>query len=97
MVWARIPPDRLVHLPLFGIDTLQQDGDLLWLRGPSGRICVDVRAPRIWFEDVGDAMQAGATALRISSREEEEALKAFADKLPPGEELENDEPEEGQP
>ena len=85
MVWARIPPDRLIHLPLFGIDVIGEDGNLLWLHGPSGRMCVDKHAPRIWFDDIGDAHQAGATAFKISSAREAAALKEFLDKEPPAE------------
>lgn len=50
------------------------------MRGPSGRMRVDKRAPRIWFESVADAHQAGATGIRITSQAEgdayEELLKA---------------------
>lgn len=91
MVWARIPPDKLANLPLFGIDTLQEDGDFVWMKGPSGRICVDKRAPRIWFEDVGDAHQAGATAIKITSAAEAAALEEFAAKQPPDDDEEADE------
>lgn len=70
MPWARIPPDKLIHLPLFGIDVIADDGDFVWMSGPSGRMHVDKRAPRIFFEDIADALQAGATALRITSEAE---------------------------
>ena len=88
MVWARIPPDKLINLPLFGIDVIAEDGNLLWLRGPSGRMCVDKNAPRVWFDDIGDAHQAGATAFRISSAQESAALKDFQDREPPEEDPE---------
>jgi len=71
MPWARIPPDRLVHLPLFGIDTIADDGDFVWLRGPSGRMRVSKNSPRVWFESVADAHQAGAVGIRIASEAEE--------------------------
>ncbi len=67
MPWARIPPDKLIHLPLFGIDVIADDGDFLWMRGPSGRMRVDKRAPRVFFESVADAHQAGAMGIRINS------------------------------
>ena len=63
MPWARIPPDKLIHLPLFGIDVIQDDGDFVWMKGARGRMHVRKAAPRIWFEDITDAHQAGATAI----------------------------------
>lgn len=66
MPWARIPPDKLIDLPLFGIDVIMDDGDFVWMRGSRGRMHVDKRNPRIWFEDVAEAHQAGAAAILIS-------------------------------
>lgn len=77
MPWARIPPDKLINLPLFGIDVIVDEGDFLWLRGPSGRMRVSKKAPRVWFEEWSDAHQAGATAIKISTVADEEALEAF--------------------
>jgi hypothetical protein len=90
MVWARIPPDKLVHLPLFGIDVIAEDDSLLWLHGPSGRMCVDKHAPRIWFDDLGDAHQAGATAFKVTNAQEAAALKEFLETPPPPEDTEAD-------
>ena len=72
MPWARIPPDKLINLPLFGIDVIVDDGDFVWMSGPSGRMHVDKRAPKVFFEDVADAHQAGAAAIRIASAAERE-------------------------
>lgn len=77
MPWARIPPDKLIHLPLFGIDVIHDDGDFVWMRGPSGRMRVDKRAPRIWFESIADAHQAGALGIRITTQAEGEAYEAL--------------------
>jgi hypothetical protein len=71
MPWARIPPDKLIHLPLFGIDiVVADDGDYFWVRGPLGRERVSKKMPRVWFDTVEDAHQAGATAIRIRTTEE---------------------------
>lgn len=70
MPWARIPPDKLIHLPLFGIDVIQDDGDFVWMRGPSGRMRVSKHMPRIFFETVEDALQCGALGIRIASQAE---------------------------
>lgn len=67
MPWARIPPDKLINLPLFGIDVVADDGDFVWMSGPSGRMHVSKRAPRVYFEDIADAHQAGAAAILITS------------------------------
>jgi hypothetical protein len=84
MPWARIPPDKMVNLPVFGIDVVSDDGDFVWLRGPSGRMRVNKLFPRVWFETVDDAKQAGATAIRIaSSTEQEQYDAAFAKDEPP--------------
>lgn len=72
MPWARIPPDKLINLPLFGIDVIQDDGDFVWMRGARGRMRIDKRNPRVWFESVSDAHQAGAASIRISSAAEEQ-------------------------
>lgn len=84
MPWARIPPDKLINLPLFGIDVIQDDGDFVWMRGDRGRMRVYKHAPRVWFESVADAHQAGATAIRISSPAEAEDHKAIMAAEPGG-------------
>jgi hypothetical protein len=72
MPWARIPPDRLVDLPLFGIDVIQDDGEIVWMTGGpnGGRQSIRKVAPRVWFDDAADAHQAGATAIMISGDEQ---------------------------
>lgn len=73
MPWARMPPDKLINLPLFGIDVIVDDGDFVWMRGPSGRMRVNKLFPRVWFEDVQDAHQAGAVAIQITNDADREA------------------------
>lgn len=65
MPWAKIPPDRLADLPLFGIDLVSDDGDWAWYRGPSGRMRIEKAKPKVWFEDVGDAHQCGALGILV--------------------------------
>lgn len=75
MPWARIPPDKLINLPLFGIDVIADDGDFVWMSGARGRMHVDKRAPKIFFEDISDAHQAGATSIMISGEAEAERYR----------------------
>jgi hypothetical protein len=65
MPWARIPPDKLINLPLFGIDVIHEEEDFVWMTGgpEGGRQRIRKVAPRIWFDDLSDAQQAGATAI----------------------------------
>ena len=67
MPWVRIPPDRLPHLPLFGIDLIKDSGDFAWYSGARGRMLVEKSDPRIFVEDEADAIQLGATAIFLSS------------------------------
>ena len=66
MPWAKIPPENLEHMPLFGYDLVKDDGDFAWYRGPEGRIRIEKDAPKFWFEDAGEAHQAGATGILVS-------------------------------
>lgn len=84
MPWARIPSDKLVHLPLFGIDIIADDGDYVWMRGPSGRMRVNKLLPRVYFESIEDAMQCGAVGIRISSEADEADLKSYEESLDSG-------------
>jgi hypothetical protein len=81
MPWARIPADKLINLPLFGIDIIADDGDYVWMRGPSGRMRVNKKLPRIFFESAADAHQAGAVSIRIGNQREMEDLLAFEEHL----------------
>jgi hypothetical protein len=67
MPWVKIPPDRLSHLSLFGIDFIKDDGEFAWYRGERGRMRVEKTDPRIWVEDINDAIQLGATAIFLTS------------------------------
>lgn len=76
MPWARIPCDKLINLPMFGIEVEKQDEDFIWFRGPEEKLqVVCKKAPRVWFESVTDAHQAGAVAIMISSVKDEEEIK----------------------
>lgn len=85
MPWARIPCDKLATIGLFGFQLEHQDGKNLWYRGPDGDVyCVDKYAPRFFFECVGDAMQAGCTAVRINSPKDSEELARFKEEAAKG-------------
>ncbi len=71
MPWVKIPPDQLPHLPLFGIDHVSDDGDFAWYRGARGRMRVEKADPRVFIEDITDAIQLHAKAVFIDPLEEE--------------------------
>lgn len=76
MPWARIPCDKLAHINQFGYVLEREDGRNLWYRGTDNELhCIDRFAPRFWFESVGDAAQAGSTAVRISNAKEAEEFE----------------------
>lgn len=60
MIWATIPPDRLQYMSLFGYDLVSDENGIAWYNGPNGRHCIDKANPLFAFDDVSDAMQAGA-------------------------------------
>lgn len=93
MPWARIPADKLINLPLFGIDVIADDGDFVWMRGPSGRMRVNKKLPRVWFESVEDAHQAGAVGIRISSEAESEQYQNLIETLEAEETIDSGDPQ----
>ncbi len=66
MPWCEIPPEKLEHIGHFGYDLIMEDGSLIWYHGPKGRLAVERARPRFWFEDMGEAAQAGATAILLT-------------------------------
>lgn len=100
MPWARIPPDKLIHLPLFGIDVvIPDDGDFFWVRGPKGRMRVKKNMPRVWFDSVEDALQCGALGIRITTEPEQaeydESMAKLKAQAEAEAEPEGDAPEDG--
>ncbi|HVA13503.1 MAG TPA: hypothetical protein VNF99_09655 [Stellaceae bacterium] len=69
MPWVRIPPERLESLPLFGIDLVKDEGEFAWFRGSAGRMRVEKADPRVFVEDIADAIQIGATAILVSENQ----------------------------
>jgi len=63
MPWCEIPANKLSNINLFGYDVISDEGAFLWVRGPRGRTRVERSCPRLWFEDIADAMQIGAVAI----------------------------------
>lgn len=70
MPWVKIPPERLSNLPLFGIDMIKDEGDFAWYRGSAGRMRVEKADPRVYVEDITDAIQLGATAVLVTGGSE---------------------------
>lgn len=82
MPWARVPCDKLATIGLFGYTLENEDGQNLWYRGPGNELyCVDRYAPRFWFESVSEAVQAGATAVKISSANDGKELAEIHEDL----------------
>ena len=71
MPWVQIPPENLAHLSLFGYDLVGDDEEFAWYTGPRGRMRVKKSAPRVWVEDITDAIQIGALAILIHSEVED--------------------------
>jgi len=63
MPWCQIPFEKIKQITLFGYDILNEDNEFIWVHGPLGRTCIDKAKPVVWFDDAGDAAQAGATAI----------------------------------
>lgn len=64
MPFCEIPADKLNNINLFGYDVISDNGGpFLWVHGPRGRLRVERSRPRLWFEDIADAMQIGAIAI----------------------------------
>ena len=70
MPWVRLPTEKLEHLRLFGIDLIKDENGFAWYRGPVGRMRVEKADPRVFVEDIADAIQLGATAVLVSGSEE---------------------------
>ncbi len=81
MPWARIPADKLINLPLFGIDVILDDGDFVWMRGPRGRMRVNKLLPKVFFETVADAHQAGAVGIQIGNEAEEAEYREYNERI----------------
>jgi len=69
MPWVRIPPEQLDHLRLFGIDLIKDEGAFAWYRGPQGRMRVEKADPRVFVEEIADAIQLGATSIFLTEDE----------------------------
>jgi hypothetical protein len=63
MPWVSIPAEQLPHLPLFGIDFIVDDGDFAWYRGSRGRMRVEKADPRVFVDDISDAIQLKAKGI----------------------------------
>lgn len=73
MPWAAIPPDRAKNIGMFGYNWVSDDGDdYAWYNGPFGLIRVYRPSPKFFFEDVTDAIQAGAEAILVSPNDHDE-------------------------
>jgi hypothetical protein len=63
MPWCRINPDRIPHLSLFGYDMVSDEGGIIWMHGPKGRIAIEKADPWVWLDDEQDALQIGAKGI----------------------------------
>lgn len=65
MPWVSIPPEELEHLPLFGYDLVADEGDFAWYTGPKGRMRIEKSDPRVYLEDISDAIQLNAKEILV--------------------------------
>lgn len=65
MPFCEIPKEKLEFISLFGFDIVGDNGDgFLAVKDSNNKLqIVDKEKPHLWFDDVTDAMQLGATAL----------------------------------
>lgn len=63
MPYCEVPIEALDRLTLFGFQVLEDDGDFMLVVGDKGRMIVDKSKPFLWFDDIEDAVQIGATAI----------------------------------
>lgn len=68
MPWVRIPPARLPHVTMFGIDFIGDDADAnyAWYRGARGRMRVEKANPFIFVDDEADAIQLDGIGIILS-------------------------------
>ncbi|WP_031394108.1 hypothetical protein [Sphingomonas sp. STIS6.2] len=67
MPWVRLAPDRLFVLSLFNIELLHEEEHFLWYDMPGkGKMRVQKKSPRIWFESTADAHQAGGQGILLT-------------------------------
>jgi hypothetical protein len=66
MPWVRIPKERLNDLPLFGYDLIKDEGEFVWYTGPKGRMRIEKNNPRVFLEDVSDAIILDAQEIMVS-------------------------------
>ncbi len=65
MPWFRIPPERLGDLSLFGIDLIRDEGEFAWYRGARGRMRIEKSDPWVFFDEISDAHQCGASSIVV--------------------------------
>ena len=69
MVWAKIPPEKLEHASLFGYDLIEEGDKYNSYYNPQGKITfVEKAAPKLWFEDIGEAIQMGSEGIYSVSK-----------------------------
>lgn len=68
MPWVQIPPDSIKHLPLFGYDIIAEDDSFLWVSSPFGRMRIEKDDPRVFVDDINDAIQLGAKAIQLGAK-----------------------------
>jgi hypothetical protein len=72
MPWVKIPADRLQHLPLFGIDLIEDQGDFAWYHGPLGRMRIEKADPNVFVEEISEAIELGAKAILVNTERPED-------------------------
>ena len=65
MPWARIKPEDLQFLEMFGHSIIDEDDEFMHVEynDTGEEYVIDKRNPYVWFEDEGEAMQLGAKGI----------------------------------
>lgn len=64
MPWCEVPPAALAHVGMFGYHVINDNPEFVILQhGNKGNCVVSKARPVLWFDDVGEAMQAGAISI----------------------------------
>lgn len=67
MPWVQIDSENINRLSILGYDKVAEDDCFWWFATPHGRLAVEKADPRIYFEDVNDALQFNPRAVMVVS------------------------------
>ena len=57
MPWVELTQDKLDKLGVFGYDKIKEDERYIVLSTPHGRMFIEKSSPKVYFDDINDAIQ----------------------------------------